>query len=241
MRNVFSSLIWCCAAANACEKPLYLTFDTGHMAPAQAIKAILDKHQVKASFFVANEKTHDGGTALDERHKIYFQTLAHEGHLIASHTWQHWYFQNDVGSDKVRLMPWGRPALAKDYTQNELCTELGQPLQTLGLHSTWWRAPGGRISARYVQMAKQCGFQHVGWTRLLGDELNSDHFSNQQLLDKALQETKAGEVLLLHLGVWSRKQALWPILDPLIHGLKRHGFCFHTIAQAQALPTTGKY
>ena len=48
------------APAPTCDKPLYLTLDTGHMDVAQMMADVLTKHQVKATFFVANEKTKDG-------------------------------------------------------------------------------------------------------------------------------------------------------------------------------------
>ena len=45
------------AQAKTCKKPIYLTFDTGNMAVAETVAAILNRQQVKATFFLANEKT----------------------------------------------------------------------------------------------------------------------------------------------------------------------------------------
>jgi hypothetical protein len=36
--------------------------------------------------------------------------------------------------------------------------------------------------------------------------------------------------LLWHLGIWSRKEPLWPKLDDLITGLKARGLCFGLVA-----------
>ena len=47
-------------ALNACEKPLYLTFDTGHMAVAPLVAEVLNRQKVKATFFAANERTKTG-------------------------------------------------------------------------------------------------------------------------------------------------------------------------------------
>ena len=41
------------ATPEACQGTVYLTLDTGNMRHAEAIATILDKHQVKATFFVA--------------------------------------------------------------------------------------------------------------------------------------------------------------------------------------------
>ena len=38
-------------------RDVYLTLDTGNMRHAEAIAAILERHRVKATFFVANEAT----------------------------------------------------------------------------------------------------------------------------------------------------------------------------------------
>ena len=44
-------------AAPACTQPVYLTFDTGHMGVAPLIAKVLQRQQVKVTFFVAQEKT----------------------------------------------------------------------------------------------------------------------------------------------------------------------------------------
>ena len=48
------------AHASTCEKPIYLTFDTGNMDVAEYVAGVLKKHDVKATFFLANEKTKRG-------------------------------------------------------------------------------------------------------------------------------------------------------------------------------------
>jgi hypothetical protein len=52
------------------------------------------------------------------------------------------------------------------------------------------------------------------------------------LLDKALREVRAGDVLVAHLGIWSRQDAWAPVvLEPLIQGLKARGLCFATLRE----------
>ena len=41
-------------AQPACDKPVYLTFDTGHMGVAPLIAETLKKHTAKATFFLAS-------------------------------------------------------------------------------------------------------------------------------------------------------------------------------------------
>jgi peptidoglycan/xylan/chitin deacetylase (PgdA/CDA1 family) len=74
----------------------------------------------------------------------------------------------------------------------------------------------------------------VGWSPagFLGDELPSDKYPNQQLLDKALRDIRPGDILLAHLGIWDRKDPWAPaVLQPLIEGLQAKGFCFATLRE----------
>ena len=75
--------------------------------------------------------------------------------------------------------------------------------------------------------------KHVPWSAVgfLGDELPSEHWPNAALLDKALRDIRPGDILLAHLGIWSRKDPFAPMLDPLIGELQHKGFCFATIPE----------
>ncbi len=97
-----------------------------------------------------------------------------------------------------------------------------------------FRAAGGKTSPALLMAAKQCGYSHVGWSPngFLGDELPSDRYPNSKLLEQALKNIKSGDILLAHLGIWSRQDPWAPaVLEPLIVGLKERGFCFKTINQ----------
>ena len=100
-----------------------------------------------------------------------------------------------------------------------------------------FRAPGGKTSDRLLAAAKSCGYAHVGWAAagFLGDELASDKFSNAALLAKALRDIRSGDILMAHLGIWSRQDPWAPaVLEPLLVGLKARGFCFATLREHPA-------
>jgi hypothetical protein len=72
----------------------------------------------------------------------------------------------------------------------------------------------------------------VGWSPagFLGDELSSETHPNPVLLQRALKSVQPGDILLAHLGIWSRRDAWAPVvLEPLIVGLKARGLCFATL------------
>ena len=95
------------------------------------------------------------------------------------------------------------------------------------------KSGGKRLRPLLVLLsARACGYRHVGWAPagFLGDELPSDVASNEQLLKKALRDIRPGDILLAHLGIWSRKDPWAPeVLEPLVIGLKAKGFCFATL------------
>ena len=222
------------AADATCRGTLYLTLDTGNMRHAEAIADILAKHRVKATFFVAQEKTLRGDMALDPTWADFWKARVAEGHAFGSHTWRHGSFRKDEAGGKViyRLMDGTQTAL--DAAQ--ICAELKAPdtrfAELTGRKlDALWRAPGGRTTPNTLKAAEACGYRHVHWAPagFLGDELPSDVYPNEALLKRALANIRDGDILMAHLGIWSRKDPFAPMLDPLIAGLKDRGFCFATI------------
>jgi peptidoglycan-N-acetylmuramic acid deacetylase len=226
-----------------CTHPVYLTIDTGHMGVAPLIADVLARQGVKATFFLANERTQavggrPEGSTLDDAWASWWKQLAAQGHDFGSHTWQHvvWRADERLG---FRVQPTSGPRNGQrlHMTMAEYCEELAQParrfLQMTGQPMrALFRAPGGKTSPALLAAAKSCGWTHVPWTPngFLGDELASDRYANAQLLEQALKNIKEGDILLVHLGIWSRQDPWAPaVLEPLIVGLKAKGLCFATL------------
>lgn len=227
--------------AGACRAgTLYLTFDTGSMSQAELIARTLRRHHIRATFFLASEPTVNKDSSLDPTWAPYWKSLAADGHAFGTHTFDHVYLRSVKGG-KVTMRPQFGAQGGHDVVMDEasFCTELrrsaqafqsmtGQPMVPL------WRAPGGRTAPQTLAWAEQCGFRHVGWAPagFLGDELSSEKFPNQALLDKALRDLRDGDITMAHLGIWSRKDAWAPaVLDPLLTGLEQKGFCFATLRE----------
>ncbi|MES2414598.1 MAG: polysaccharide deacetylase family protein [Pseudomonadota bacterium] len=230
-------------AAQVGCKPVYLTLDTGHMEVAPLMADILNKHKVKVTFFAANERTKTGDGSLGNEWAPWWKARAAEGHEFASHTFDHTYWRADAGGSPVsfRMRPSAGPREGKDFTwtARQYCEEITKASSRLQEITgkkplPLFRAPGGKTSAALLAAAKSCGYGHVGWSPagFLGDELPSDKFPNDALLKKALQNIRSGDVLLAHLGIWSRKDPWAPaVLEPLITGLQAKGFCFRTLRE----------
>lgn len=231
-------------APNDCEKPVYLTLDTGHMGVADLVADVLRRHQVRVTFFAANEATQQGDGSLGRDWAPWWKARAQEGHRFASHTWDHVYWRGDAGTPAAPAFH-VRPSQGAQKDRNQTlsaaqyCAEIRQSAdwlrQTTGQAPLpLWRAPGGKTSPQLLKAAEACGFKHVGWSPagFLGDELPSEKFSNQALLQQALARIRPGDILLAHLGIWSRKDPWAPaVLEPLITGLQAKGFCFRTLDQ----------
>lgn len=226
-------------STESCDRPVYLTFDTGHMEVAPLIEDILKRQGVRASFFLANELTRTGGSSLDDEWAPWWQSMADQGHVFASHTYDHVYWQADLPNGAFRVQASAGPLQGKTQTWSaqDYCRELARPgerFEEMTGHKILplFRSAGGRISPALLQAAQACGYAHVGWSAagFLGDELPSEQYPNNVLLQQALQNIRSGDILMAHLGIWSRKDPWAPaVLEPLIVGLKKRGFCFATI------------
>lgn len=229
--------------AEAGCKPVYLTFDTGHMGVAPLIADVLKRQNVKVTFFAANERTKEGDGSLGEHWAPWWKARAAEGHEFASHTWGHDYWQRDLpgqppkfqikpsaGEDAGRRLQWSTAQYCESITRAAARLTSITGKKTLPL----FRAPGGKTSPALLAAAESCGYKYVGWSPagFLGDELPSGPYPNAALLKKALADIRPGDILLAHLGIWSRQDPWAPaVLEPLIVGLKQKGFCFATLRE----------
>lgn len=229
--------------ADACRKPLYLTFDTGHMEVAPLVAEVLNRHKVQVTFFGAHERTKQGDGSLGTHWAGWWKARASEGHAFASHTFDHAYWRADLPGTpvrfRIRASAGPHEGIDRVMTAAEYCQEIERAsarLQALTGQKPLplFRAPGGKTSPALLEAARQCGYLHVGWSPagFLGDELPSEKVSNRALLERALQGVRSGDILLAHLGIWSRKDPWAPaVLEPLITGLQAHGFCFRTLRE----------
>ena len=227
--------------------PVYLTFDTGHMGVAPLIAEVLRRQDVKVTFFAAHERTQEGDGSLGAHWAPWWKARAAEGHELASHTYQHAYWRGDLvpaapgGAPRFRIRPSAGPRAGQTlvWSAGQYCEELGAARDRLAEITgkkplPLFRAPGGKTSPALLAAAERCGYQHVGWAPagFLGDELPSAQYPNDALLKKALANIRSGDVLVAHLGIWSRQDPWAPaVLEPLITGLKARGFCFRTLRQ----------
>ena len=204
------------APAAVCDKPVYLTFDTGHMGVAPLVADVLARHHVKVTFFLANERTLTDGASLDDQWAPWWKARAAEGHAFGSHTRPRLLAGRPAGRQVPRQAQrrsadgQGQTWTAQQYC--EIKRSSARFTQMTGHAMPLYRAPGGKTSPALLKAARECGYEHVGWAQagFLGDELPSDKFPNARLLEQALRNIKPGDILLAHLGIWSRQDPWAP-------------------------------
>jgi peptidoglycan/xylan/chitin deacetylase (PgdA/CDA1 family) len=228
-------------SADACKGTIYLTFDTGSQSQAELIADTLRKHHIKATFFLANEKTVRGDWSLDPSWSAFWKARVAEGHAFGSHTFDHVYWKRDQAGGRIAVKPqFGVHAGKQEtWTPQQYCDELRRVdtrfNELTGRHlDPIFRAPGGYTSPNVLAAAQSCGYRHVGWAKagFSGDETSSEAFPNALLLKRALGGLKDGDIFMAHMGIWSRKDPWAPAnLEPLISGLEQKGFCFATLRE----------
>lgn len=231
-------------ACKACDRPVYLTFDTGHMGVAPLIAATLKRFDARATFFLANEPTLSGGRTLDAEWAPWWRERAAEGHDFGSHTWDHETWLADLPDGRFRFKATGglKPPRLHELSAAQYCESIDKVAQrfkemTGRAMAPIFRAPAGRTSPALLAAAKACGYTHVGWSPagFLGDELPSNRYPNAMLLERALREVKPGDILMAHLGIWQRQDAWAPaVLEPLLKGLAARGLCFAPLREHPA-------
>lgn len=232
------------AAPGQCRATVYLTFDTGSQSQAETIAQTLKRHHALATFFLANEKTVNGDYSLDPSWAPYWKARVAEGHAFGSHTFDHVYAVRDLAGGKMLVKPqFGANAGKKlSWSVSQYCAEIDRVAQrfeslTGARLDHLWRAPGGRLTPHVSAAGAACGYAHVAWAAagFSGDELPSDQWPNSVLLKRALDGLKDGDIFMAHLGIWSRRDPWAPaVLEPLLTGLEKKGFCFATLRQHPA-------
>ena len=69
------------------NKPVYLTFDTEHLGVAPLIAEVMQRQQVKVTFFATHEKTQEGDGTLGQHWATWWRGRAKAGHTFASLIW----------------------------------------------------------------------------------------------------------------------------------------------------------
>ncbi len=185
------------------KKVVALTFDDGPWAKSTPeILDILKKNNIKATFFVVGEML--------KEHPELGQRIVTDGHIIANHTWHHWY----------RKLSQQEAAFEIDGTSNLI-------YKTTGIKNTIFRPPGGVLNNGVVDYAKSKNYPIIMWS---ADTEDYARPAPSTIVSRAERQTKPGGILLMHDGGGDRSNTV-AALPEIISYFKKQGYSFATIPE----------
>lgn len=186
------------------EKLIALTFDDGpHPKETYEILNILNKYNVKATFFVVGKHANWYSKPLIEASK--------EGHEIGNHTFSHPDISN-LSSDDIK----------KEIKECE-----DELIKLTGKKPTLFRPPYGSYGKDQLgEIAKECGYKIILWTSI--DAKDWKNPPSAQISNTIINKVQNGDIILLHdYGTENTVQAL----DVIIPTLIKEGYKFVTVSE----------
>lgn len=206
--------------SNNGEKMVFLTFDDGpSVTNTPKILDILDKNNVKGTFFVLGSTLENGG----QNAKSILKRTFDSGHSIGNHSYSH---------DMNKLYP-GRNldlnSFKEDFAKNDklLKSILGDKFSTKVL-----RCPGGYMSWKGMDKLdgylKENNMVSIDWNALNKDA-EGGRKNADQLAKIAIETSKNKEVVILLMHDTYSKEETVKALPDIIKHFKDNGYEFKTL------------
>ncbi|BAZ15510.1 polysaccharide deacetylase [Calothrix sp. NIES-4071] len=185
------------------EKVIALTFDDGPWPQSTpAVLEILKKNNIKATFFIV-------GQMLKE-HPDMGKRIVAEGHVIANHTWHHWYHYMNPQAAAFEI----------DNTSNLI-------YQVTGVRTSLFRPPGGIKTNGPYAYAKNQKYATIMWS---ADSVDYSRPGVPRLISNIMREAKPGGIVLMHDGGGNRSNTV-AALPQVIDIFRKKGYRFVTVPE----------
>ncbi len=197
---------------NTSEKIVALTIDDGSDGTNYAkILQILDKHNVKATFFLT-------GTGAQNHPQMVRNTVA-KGHDIGNHSYNHPDFTKlSAAQMKTQL----------NQTETIIKNITGKTTKP------YFRAPYGSTNSNVLNTVGNAGYTYTfHWTI---DTLDWTGNATTTIYNRVMNGLQPGAIILMHAGYGAKNTAA--ALDRLIPAIKNKGYKFVTISQLMKQPST---
>lgn len=183
------------------EKIIALTFDDGPGPATPALLDLLQKHHIRATFFME-------GSQIEKRPAIARQVAA--GHEIGNHTYIHFDYHKATNAAPRRL--------ERELAQTETALE-----RAAGIHTHIVRMPYGYYNRTWLlPTLKAHGYALVHWS--YGTDWHLEE-SAEQMIQGYLTHAKPGAVFLFHDGGRHREKTLQAV-TAVIETLEKKGYRF---------------
>ncbi|WP_070000790.1 polysaccharide deacetylase family protein [Cellulosilyticum sp. I15G10I2] len=178
------------------EKLVALTFDAAWGADdTDQLIAILDKYNVKATFFIVGDWVRKYPDAVKK--------FAAAGHDIANHSDKHPHVNN----------------MSKEAIKKDIMAAHQIIKEVVGKETNLYRPPYGEYNNTVIEAAKECNYHVIQWDV---DSLDWKEYGLSPLIDKVLnhKNLRPGSIILLHNDSKYTAQAL----EPIIKGILEKGY-----------------
>jgi len=176
---------------NSSKNAIALTFDDGPHPNTNQILDLLQKHQMKATFFCI-------GTQV-EKHPEIVQRMVNEGHIIANHTYTHTSKMGFLSKEKL-------------INEIEKCNDVIE--KATGKKAMLYRPPFGVTNPNIAKTVEKSELTVIGWNVRSLDTIIA---SEEQLLKRLLRRISAGSIVLLH----DNRAVTLQILERLLISLQK--------------------
>lgn len=188
---------------NTKDKVVALTYDDGPNPPyTNQLIEILERHQIKATFFVVGKKI--------EKYPDTVRLILSKGHELGNHSYSH----KALISEKPGFI-W-----SEIQKTDELLRQLGVKDE---IH---FRAPYGRKLIVLPYFLAKLNKKNILWT------IDSKDYeaSNSEVIEASvLEQVRPGSIILMHDGGGDRSRTV-VATERLIENLKQKGYSFQTVS-----------
>lgn len=202
IKHLFFNQVW--DIPNS-ENTIYLTFDDGPTPEiTERVLEILDKHQIKATFFCIGDNV--------RKYPEIVQKILSKQHSVGNHTYSH-------------LKGWKTPT--KIYISNTEACRMKLNSQFTIQNSQIFRPPYGKITPWQSYKLRKLGYKIIMW-----DVLSKDYDANisaEKCYENVIQNVSSGSIIVFHDSNKAKENVL-NSLEKTIETLKIKGFNFEKIA-----------
>ena len=202
IKHLFFNQVW--DIPNS-ENTIYLTFDDGPTPEiTERVLEILDKHQIKATFFCIGDNV--------RKYPEIVQKILSKQHSVGNHTYSH-------------LKGWKTPT--KIYISNTEACRMKLNSQFTIQNSQIFRPPYGKITPWQSFKLRKLGYKIIMWDVLSKDYDTS--ISAEKCYENVIQNVSSGSIIVFH-DSNKGKENMFNSLEKTIETLKSKGFNFEKIA-----------
>ena len=190
------------AMGNPEDKYIYLTFDLGYEAGyTENILKTLKANNVNATFFITAHYVNTASNIVE--------TMINDGHIIGNHTVNH------------KSMP----SLSEEDLTKELMNLHTAVYEKFNYEMKYMRPPKGEYSDRSLNIVTKLGYVPVMWSFAYADWDEAKQPSQNDGINKIVENVHNGEIMLLH----ATSKTNMEILDTVIKQVKEMGYEFKSL------------